>query len=277
MTDIERGTLGKLGVWRRGAAEPRFAAEVEQLGYDAIWWGGSPAADLALPEALLDATSTITVGTSIVNIWREPAERVAQSYHRIAAKHPGRFLLGVGVGHPEHDQRFAKPYDALVGYLDVLAEHGVPSDRTLLAALGPKVLGLAARRTAGSLPYLVTPRHTRQARELVGADSLIIPEQKLVFDADRDHARQVARAELTRYFRLQNYVSNLRRLGFTDEDFAQGGSDRLVDELAAHGDVGTLAAAVTAHLDTGADQVAVRMLGDDPLPGLRALAKEFDL
>lgn len=277
MTDNQRDSIGRLGFWHRSNLDPGLAAEAEQLGYGAIWLGGSPGGDLAEPEALLDATSTITVGTSIVNIWREPADQVARSYHRIAARHPGRFLLGIGIGHPENDQRFTKPYDALVAYLGVLAEHGVPADRTMLAALGPRTLELAARSTAGSLPYLTTPQHTRQARELVGADSIVIPEHKLLLDTDQDHARQVGRAMLGRYLALRNYVGNLRRLGFTDEDFADGGSDRLVDALAVHGDASTLAAVVTAHLEAGADQVAVQLLGDDPLPGLRALAKELKL
>jgi probable F420-dependent oxidoreductase len=274
MTDIE---LGRIGIWRRSRIEPRLAAEIERLGYGALWLGGSPAADLAEPEELLDATSTITIATSIVNIWRSPAEQVAQSFHRIAAKYPGRFLLGVGAGHPEADQRFAKPYEALVEYLDALEAHGVPSERTLLAALGPKALRLAAQRTTGSIPYLVTPQHTRQARELVGAGTLVIPEQKVLLDPDPARGRELARPAIAPYLGLQNYVGNLRRLGFTDEDFAQGGSDRLVDALAVHGNAAALAVAVNAHLDAGADHVAVQVVGDDPLPGYRALAQEFGL
>jgi probable F420-dependent oxidoreductase len=274
MTDFE---LGRIGIWRRSGFEPALAAEIEKLGFGTLWLGGSPAADLAEPEELLAATSTITVATSIVNIWRSPAEQVAESYHRIAAAYPGRFVLGVGAGHPEADQSFTKPYDALVQYLDALAEHGVPSDRTLLAALGPKVLRLAAERTAGSIPYLVTPQHTRQARELVGAGTLVIPEQKVLLDPDPARGRELARPGVTPYFGLQNYVGNLRRLGFTDEDFAEGGSDRLIDALAVHGDAAALAAGVTAHLNAGADHVAVHVLGDDPLPGYRALAQEFGL
>ncbi len=274
MTDF---ALGSVGIWRRSRIDPGLAAEIERLGFGALWLGGSPAADLAEPDELLAATSTITVGTSIVNIWQSPAEKVAESYHRLAAKYPGRFLLGVGAGHPEADRSFAKPYEALVAYLDVLETHGVPSDRTMLAALGPKVLRLAAERTAGSLPYLVTPQHTRQARELLGAGTLVIPEQKVLLDPDPDRGRELARPGIAPYLKLQNYLANLRRLGFTDEDFAGVGSDRLVDALAVHGDVAALAAVVNAHLNAGADHVAVHVLGEDPLPGYRALAQEFGL
>jgi len=274
MTDFE---LGHIGIWRRSRIQPGLAAEIERLGYGALWLGGSPAADLAEPEELLDATSTITIATSIVNIWKSPAEQVAQSYHRLAAKYPGRFLLGIGAGHPEADQSFAKPYEALENYLDVLAAHDVPSDRTLLAALGPRVLRLAAQRTAGSIPYLVTPQHTRQARELVGAGTLVIPEQKVLLDPDPARGRELARPGIRTYLGMRNYTGNLRRLGFTDEDFEQGGSDRLVDALAVHGDAAALATVVNAHLKAGADHVAVQVLGADPVPGYRALAQEFGL
>ena len=154
--------LGTFGAFRRfSALTPAFAAELERLGYGAIWVGGSPDGDLRVIEDYLDATTTIMVATGIVNIWKDAPELVAASFHRIEQRHPGRFLLGIGVGHPEATgARYTKPYDALVAYLDALDEAHVPVDRRVLAALGPRVLKLAAERTAGAHPYLVTPEHT---------------------------------------------------------------------------------------------------------------------
>ena len=150
--------LGRIGIWRRrDQLTPRLAREVEALGYGAIWIGGSPPADLFLAQELLDATTHLVVATGIVNMWSAPAVEVAASHHRIAAAHPGRFLLGVGIGHPEATQEYRSPYDTIVDYLDVLDAEGVPVEDRVLAALGPKVLALAAERTAGAHPYLTTP------------------------------------------------------------------------------------------------------------------------
>ncbi len=136
-------------------------------------------------EDLIAGTETITVATGIVNIFSAPADEIAKSYQRIESRHPGRFVLGIGVGHPEVPGMGAeKPYDALVRYLDVLDDAGVPKHRRVLAALGPKVLQLAADRTAGAHPYLTTPRAHRQAREIVGPDALLAPEQKVVLSTD---------------------------------------------------------------------------------------------
>lgn len=271
-------TLGRVGIWRGGdEISPELGAELERLGYGTIWVGSSPTADLDEVERLLDATSTIALATGIVNIWRSDPAELAASYHRIAARYPYRFLLGVGAGHPEREQQFTKPYAALAEYLDVLDAAGVPVHRRALAALGPKVLRLAGERTAGAHPYLTTPEHTRQARAILGPEPLLAPEQKVVLGTDPDRAREIARDTLAFYLRLGNYLSNLRRLGFTDEDFADGGSDRLVDELVRHGEPAAVAAGVTAHLEAGADHVAVQVLGEDPLPGFRALADALSL
>ena len=154
--------LGRIGIWRRrDQLTPRLAKDVEALGYGAIWIGGSPPGDLFLAQELLDATTHLAVATGIVNMWATPATEVAASYHRIAAAHPGRFLLGVGIGHPEATAEYRSPYDTIVDYLDVLDAEGVPVEDRVLAALGPKVLALAAERTAGAHPYLTTPAHTR--------------------------------------------------------------------------------------------------------------------
>lgn len=271
--------LGRYGIWRSGTqVTPQFGRDMEALGYGAIWVGGSPPADLQGVEALLAATDRIPVATGIVNMWASPAEDVAASYHRIDAAHPGRFLLGVGIGHPEANKEYTSPYTTMVDYLDALDAAGVPVDRRALAALGPKALTLSAARTAGAHPYLTTPEHTRGARAQLGADVLLAPEQTAVLDDDVESARATGRKMVSMYLGLRNYTSNLRTLGFTDEDMADGGSDRIIDALVAHGDAATIAARLTEHLDAGADHVCVQVLGDaDPVPGLRRLAAALGL
>jgi probable F420-dependent oxidoreductase len=271
--------LGKVGIWRHPSGlTPETAAEVEALGYSAIWLGGSPDGELGVVDPLLDATDRVVVGTSIVNVWKDDAATVAAAYHRLTAKYPDRFLLGLGIGHPEATQQYQKPYDKLVSYLDELDDLEVPASGRALAALGPRVLRLSAERSAGALPYLVTPEHTRQARQILGAGVLLAPEQKLVLETDPEQARAIGRPRVQNpYLSLTNYRSNLLRLGWTDADLADGGSDALVDALAVHGDAAALAAGVTAHLDAGADHVAVQILNPDPLPALRALAGQLQL
>lgn len=164
-------------------------------------------------------------------------------------------------------------------YLDVLDAAGVPAGRRVLAALGPKVLELSAARAAGAHPYLTTPQHTREARELLGPEPVIAPEQKVVLDTDPERARPVGRAAVENpYLHLRNYVNNLKRLGYTDEQIANGGSDELIDALAAHGDAPYIAGRLREHLDAGADHVAIQVLpaGDDPIPALRELAAHWD-
>lgn len=266
--------VGRYGVWlRRDGLGPELAREVEGLGYGAIWVGGSPPADLAGVEELLAATDRIAVATGIVNMWGSPAEEVAASYHRIAERYPDRFLLGVGIGHPEATREYSSPYSTIVRYLDALDAAGVPAEGRVLAALGPKVLAVAAERTAGAHPYLTTPEHTRAAREQVGPGVLLAPEQTVVLDS----GRAAARSMLRRYLGLRNYVASWRSSGFTEEDVVGEGSDRLVDEVIAHGDAATAAARVDEHLAAGADHVCVQVLGDDPRSGLRVLAEAFAL
>src|SRR6266700_218511 len=179
MAQHMRDRLGRFGVWRTASqVTPDLAAALEELGFGTLWLGSSPSGDLIQAEELLEATTTLTVATGIVNIWQCDAHDVAASFARIEARHPGRFLLGVGAGHREATQQYAKPYDTLAGYVDVLLGDGVPAQSLVLAALGPKVLRLAAERTAGAHPYLVTPEYTRQARALLGAGPLLAPERK---------------------------------------------------------------------------------------------------
>ncbi|WP_406270443.1 LLM class F420-dependent oxidoreductase [Nocardia sp. NBC_00881] len=266
-------SLGRFGVWRAyNGFSPEDARELEQLGYGTLWLGASPPADLATVEPLLEATETITVATSIVNIWASAAKEAAESFHRIEARFPGRFLLGVGAGHPEHTGEYRKPYDALVEYLDELDAAGVPAERRAVAALGPRVLKLAAERSAGALPYLVPPQHTAQARRTIGTDALLATEHKVVLTDDPSAAHAVADETIGFYLGLTNYVSNLRRFGFTDADLTTPPGDRVFDAVVAHGTPDQIAARLTEHLDAGANHVAPQILGEDYLAALRTLA-----
>ncbi|HEU4946586.1 MAG TPA: LLM class F420-dependent oxidoreductase [Kribbella sp.] len=269
--------LGRFGVWHQAHKwAPEVAAGLEQLGYGTLWIGGSPAADLRDAEVLLEATNSVVVGTSIVNMWNADPAEVAESYHRLEASHPGRFVLGVGIGHPEQSAVYSSPYTTIVEYLDALDAGKVPVQRRLLAALGPKVLKVAAERTAGAIPYLTTPDHTKAARELIGPGVLLAPEHKVVLETDDDIARSIGRPYVAKpYLGLTNYVSNLRRLGYSEEDLADGGSDRLIDDLVLHGTAVDIADGLTAHLEAGADHVVIQQLGKDGpdlLPGYEALA-----
>ena len=254
--------LGRYGVWlgTRSLA-PGLAAQIESLGYGAAWIGGSPDADLAWVEPALKQTTSLQLATGIVNIWAAPAATVAESYQRIESAHPGRFLLGIGVGHPEHTQQYQKPYDALVGYLDELDAANVPTSRRVLAALGPRVLALAASRSAGAHPYLTTPEHTAKAREQLGNTVFLAPEHKVVLTNNAEEARRIGRQAVGFYLNLSNYVNNWLRLGFTEQDVSQPGSDKLIDAVVAYGTPEAIAARVTEHLEAGADHVAIQVLG----------------
>lgn len=256
--------LGKYGVfghffhWRKFS--PQQFKDIEALGYGALWAGGSPPAELDWVDPILEATQKLQVATGIVNIWTAEAGPVAESFHRLEKNYPGRFLLGIGVGHPEAHQEYKKPYDALVEYLDKLDEYGVPKNRRVVAALGPQVLKLSARRSAGAHPYLTTPEHTAEARKLVGPGVFIAPEHKVVLTTDADEARTAGRKYLDVYLGLKNYLNNWKRLGFTDQDVAKPGSDRLVDAVVAYGTVEDIAARLKEHLGAGADHVPVQVL-----------------
>ncbi|KZF00158.1 MULTISPECIES: LLM class F420-dependent oxidoreductase [unclassified Rhodococcus (in: high G+C Gram-positive bacteria)] len=268
--------LGKYGVWRlHSAFTPELSRAIESFGYGTIWLGGSPPADLTTTEEILDATETVVVATGIVNIWSDAAADVAASYHRLESKHPGRFVLGIGAGHPEATQEYTKPYDALVAYLDALDEAGVPVERRVLAALGPRVLALAADRTAGAHPYLTTPEHTRDAREALGPNKILAPEHKVVLESDPEKARSIGRPPVNNpYLHLRNYTNNLNRLGYSDEEIGDGGSDRLIDALVAHGTADAIAARLNEHLDAGASHVTLHSLPDlaDPVETYREVA-----
>ena len=272
--------LGSVGVWRGvNAVDAAMARSIEELGYRTVWQGGSPGSDLRPAEGLLDATESLVVATGIVNIWQSDAAELADSYHRIQARHPGRLLLGIGTGHREATPERVRPIDAMSTYLDVLDQRGVPVEARVLSALGPRMLAMAAERSAGTHPYLTIPSQTREQRTTLGFGALIAPEQTVVLDTDPDAGRRIARRFLDAYLGMVNYTSTMQRGGFTAEDVAGGGSDRLVDAIVVHGDAAVLAAAVRAHLDAGADHVCVQVqpAESDVVPALRAIAAELAL
>lgn len=275
-----RERLGSVGVWRGvKLVDPALAGTIEELGYGTIWQGSSPGSDLRAAEALLDATESLVVATGVVNIWMSDPAELADSYHRIDAKHPGRLLLGIGSGHREATPERVRPVDAMSRYLDVLDDHGVPVQGRVLSALGPRMLATAAERSAGTHPYLTIPSQTREQRATLGPDALVAPEQTVVLDTDQEAARRVARAFLAGYLGMVNYTNTMQRGGFTAEDVADGGSDRLVDAIVVHGDAPVLAGALRAHLDAGADHVCVHVqpADSDVVPALRAIAAELAL
>ena len=271
--------LGRYGVWTMGPVRPEQAVEIEKLGYGAVWVGGSPPADLAFVEPILEQTESLTVATGIVNIWSAPAYPISQSFDRIEKAYPGRFLLGVGVGHREHTEEYRKPYDALVEYLDKLDEYCVPTSRRVIAALGPKVLKLAAQRSAGAHPYLTTPEHTAQARELLGNSVFLAPEHKVVLSTNAEEARAIGRKTVGFYLDLSNYVNSWKRIGFLESDVTKPGSDRLIDAVVAHGTADDIAKRLDEHVRAGADHVAIQVLGgwEKLLPTLTELAGPLGL
>ncbi|MCV2463690.1 LLM class F420-dependent oxidoreductase [Streptomyces sp. ICN988] len=276
-------SVGRYGVWSRqlrsedpeGAAErAEAAAELERLGYGALWLGGNSSARNAAP--LIGATERIVVGTSIQSIWEHKASEAAAGFAELEVSHPGRFVLGLGVSHAPLAEGYRRPYSTMVGYLDELDRAGMRSGHRVLAALGPKMLDLSRDRAAGAIPYLVTPEHTAQARERLGEGPLLAPEFKVVLDSDPSRARATARAYLAMYLKLPNYTKNFLNLGFTEDDVTGGGSDRLIDAVFAWGDEATIRARIDSFHAAGADHVALQLVEDDtarlPREGWRRLA-----
>ncbi|MGC4999249.1 LLM class F420-dependent oxidoreductase [Streptomyces sp. DT195] len=266
-SSISKTEIGRYGVWslglrsedpsRRGEIE-EAAAELQELGYGTAWLGGSSAPANALP--LLKATDRLIVGTSIQSIWQYDAEESAAGYAEVDAAHPGRFLLGLGVSHAKLAEQYRRPYSALVDYLDALDAAGVPAGRRVLAALGPKTVRLAGERSLGAIPYLVTPEHTAQARELLGQAPLLAPEFGVVLESDPARAHELARAHLDMYLQLPNYTTNFQRLGFSEDDLRDGGSDHLIDSLYAWGDDDRIRDKVNSFLAAGADHIALQVV-----------------
>jgi probable F420-dependent oxidoreductase len=268
---------GVVGIWSPQLREgdphdvADAVAELEELGYGTIWVPGREPDDLEERlRLLLASTKRITVATGIVSIWTHPPGATAAVHARLSSEFPGRFLLGIGVSHaPLVDQsggRYRKPLTEMVGYLDTLdaADPPVPRTERVLAALAPRMLALARERALGSHPYLVSPEHTRLAREALGPDALLAPEQAVVLEEDPDTARTVARRWLARYLQLPNYTDNFLRIGFDRADLENGGSDGLVDEIIAWGDVEAIRTKVDAQRAAGADHVAIQVVTSDP-------------
>jgi probable F420-dependent oxidoreductase len=258
--------LGRIGIWRRRHDGADAVAEIEALGFTTLWVGGSPSLEQVRP--FLERSSTLTVATGILNVWQHEPADVAEQRAELAGAFPGRFLLGIGVGHPEATAEYQTPLERMRGFFDGLdaAAQPVPRDERVAAALGPKMLALAAQRSLGTHTYFVTPEHTRFAREQVGPDALVAPELAVVVETDDEVAREAARAYAELYLGLRNYTSNLLRFGFTERDVADGGSDRLIDAVIPHGSAEQIAEAVRAHLDAGADHVALQPLGHGAAP-----------
>jgi probable F420-dependent oxidoreductase len=266
----------RYGVWTSRRLWPEdpgeladAAAELESLGYGSVWIGGL-ADDLALPEAILAATAHLVVGTSIVDVWRSDAVALSASHTRLRTRFPGRFYLGLGSGHAPTveatGQKYVRPVSKLRTFTESLS--AVPTDERLFAALGPKALEAARDLSAGALPYLIPPAHTADARKILGTDRLLIPEQKVFLGTDEAVARAVARERTGQYLALPNYVNNLRRYGLTDDDFAGHGSDRWVDTVVVWGDENAIRKGVNAHMEAGADHVAVQALSASSDGGL---------
>jgi probable F420-dependent oxidoreductase len=282
--------LGRVGVWLgplslRAAAETReLAPELEELGYTAVWFGEGVGTKECFTQAatLLAWTEHAVVATGIANIYARDPMAMANAARTLADAYPGRFLLGIGVSHApsvaERGHEYARPLATMRSYLDAMdgalfrgVEPAEPAPR-VLAALGPKMLELAASRTRGAHPYFTPPEHTAMAREVMGEGPLLAPEQAFLLETDPGRARTQAREHMTYYLRLDNYRRNLLRLRFTEDDLSDGGSDRLVDAIVAWGDVDAVRDRVKAHLDAGADHVCIQAVGADPTAALRLVA-----
>ena len=253
--------LGRIGVWRSKRHGPGDLKQLEALGYTAFWIGGSPSVEEARPY--LEDSTSLTVATGILNVWQHTPADVARAHARMREEFGDRFLLGIGIGHPEATSDYKRPLKTMREFFDGLQ---LPSQQLVAAALGPKMLDLAAERSLGTHPYFITPDHTRFARERVGAGVLVAPEVAVVVEPDAETARRHAREFATLYLGLQNYTSNLLKFGFTDSDIRDGGSDRLIDAVIPHGSAEQIAEAIRAHFEAGADHVCVQVLGHGPHP-----------
>jgi probable F420-dependent oxidoreductase len=272
--------IGRVGIWYGGidalpSPEARRAAQVvEELGFGALWVAEAVGRDPFVSSSiLLSATTTLPLATGIANIYaRDPMTMVA-GQKTLAEAFPGRFLLGLGVSHAhlvsnvrKHD--YSKPYSYMVDYLErmdtalFMARAAEDDGGRVLAALGPKMLELSATKANGAHPYFTTPDHTATSRAVMGPEALLAPEQMVVLETDPTEARRIARIGMAVYLRAPNYLNNLRRLGFGDDDFADGGSDRLADAIVAWGTEDQIAARVGEHHAAGADHVCVQVLQD---------------
>jgi probable F420-dependent oxidoreductase len=250
------------------------ASELEALGYGAIWIPDVGGDVLEAIELLLGAAPRIAVATGILNVWMQDPVEVARRRASWSDTWQRRFVLGLGVSHAPlidhgHPGRYTKPFSKMVDFLDALdgAPVPFPIDARVLAALRPRMLGLARDRAAGAHPYFVPPEHVVRAREVLGPDATIAVELAVVLDRDPSTARETARRHTSIYVNLPNYTNNLRDFGFTDDDFADRGSDRLVDAIVAWGDHDAIVRRVAAMRDAGADHVCIQVIRpDDEVP-----------
>jgi probable F420-dependent oxidoreductase len=263
--------LGAIGIWTSyrpfGKERAGEAAKLaEALGYSAWWVGGSPHVPDVRP--ILEATSTLVAATGILNVWSNEPGDAAAAAAALRAEFPGRFMLGIGIGHPEATSDYRRPLTTMRGFLDGLdaSPSPPPVEERCLAALGPKMLDLAGERSAGTHSYFTTVDHTRVARDRLGPGKLVAPEVACVVDTDPMRARAVARDYAELYLGLRNYTRNLLDFGFTEGDFADGGSDRLIDAVVPHGSAERVAEVVRAHLEAGADHVCLQPLGEEGIP-----------
>jgi probable F420-dependent oxidoreductase len=272
---MARYPLGGTGVWSPHLrySDPAeitdAAAELEELGYSAVWIPDPGGDVFGALDLLLDATSTMTVASGILNVWQHHPADVLRWWEGLADERRRRTLLGLGVSHAALiGDTWGHPMAVMIRFLDGLDAGGFPLDRRCLAALGPKMLELARERSAGAHPYLVTPEHTARSRAILG-DALLAVEQGVVLEADPERARAIARQTLATYATLPNYTRNWKRLGFTDEDVERL-SERLVDAIVAWGDVDAIAARVDEHRTAGADHVCIQVLDEPGSPMNRA-------
>ncbi len=286
--------VGRIGIWsgplRRGDREGavRAAAAIEELGFRTAWMPGGEDDLGGHLRALYGATERLVLALGIVNIWFHAAAEIAELHAELTAAHPGRLLTGVGIGHGPLVNRvreglYRRPFAAIRRYLDDLdaAPTPVPREERIVAAFGPQMLELAGERSLGAHPYLVTPEHTRMARATLGAGPLLATEQHVLLERDPVRARAIAREYLTTYWTLPNYINNFRRMGFSDADFAGGGSDRMVDALVAWGPLDVIIERVQQHFDAGADHVCLQALTAGrqgfPIADWTALAAAFGI
>ncbi len=263
--------LGSFGVWTayRAIGEENAgeaAALVSDLGFGTFWLGGSPRLSTVRP--LLEAGGSLAVATGIVNVWTYEPGDLASEYAELSPRFGDRLLVGIGIGHPEATSDYTRPLASTRAFLDGIdaAPEPIPADRRALAALGPRMLDLCRERTRGTLTYFVPPEHTRSARARLGEGPLIATELACVLDTDPEAARVTARGYAEMYLGLRNYTGNLVRHGFTEDDIAQGGSDRLIDTIVPHGTAEEIATAARAHLDAGADHVCLQPVGVRGVP-----------
>jgi probable F420-dependent oxidoreductase len=286
--------LGAIGIWTAGldafpaARVQEAAAELEELGFGALWFGEAFGREaLTTAGLLLAGTKRIVIATGIANIYGRDPVAMAGAQKTLAEAYPDRFLLGLGVSHIPlveklRGHRYDKPVATMRAYLDAMDQAPYqavpPSSKPLrvLAALGPKMLQLSAERADGAHPYNITPKHTAEARALMGSGPYLCPEQGVVLQTDPVKARAIARKFLAIYLTLPNYTNNWLRLGFEEADFSNGGSDRLIDAVIAWGDLKTVMNRIREHHAAGADHVCVQVLTDDaktlPMREYRELA-----